>query len=168
MLEIWSQIPGYEGYYEVSTLGRVRSMDREIDLGRSIQNRKGKPLKLTPDKDGYLRASLSIRGKNKKKRVNRLVLETFVGPSNLLACHHNDEPADNRLENLYWGTESSNQQDCVERGRNPNAKLTKDSINEIRELYATGLYTHRDLGPMFGVDCSEISRLLTGKIFKRL
>lgn len=121
--EKWKAIPGCEGFYEVSDRGRVRSLDRIVALGR---RRKGQFL--SPDRGhrGHLQVTLYKNGKRERIFVHRLVLQAFVGacPSGMEACHWNDIPDDNRLENLRWDTPSANRHDSLRNGRHYNANKT--------------------------------------------
>lgn len=164
--EEWRSIIDYEGYYEISSFGNVRSLDRAVSVGSQIINLKGRIKAQTPDKDGYKTVHLSKNGKKSRKKVHRLVLEAFVGPSELLACHKNGRPSDNRLSNLYWGNESDNQNDCIEHGTNCNAKLQEDDIRTIHKLYANG-YTQKAIAEIFHIDATSICRILSGKTYKR-
>lgn len=120
--EIWKPIPGYEGYYEVSDQGRVRSIDRII----SGENRgsaysrtfHGRVLLQGSDRYGYSKACLSKDGAKWNAGVHRLVLMAFVGPcpDGMEACHNNGEPTDNRLSNLRYGTKSENRRDTISHG----------------------------------------------------
>lgn len=111
---------GWEGRYEVSDHGRVRSLDRiviEATTGRQRRH-KGRIIKpaanvvsghLTvclPPANGEARTSK----RNARYYVHRLVLEAFVGPapSGLIGCHDDDDPSNNRLGNLAWGTRAKN------------------------------------------------------------
>lgn len=118
--EIWKPVLGYEGYCEVSSLGRVKTLERVT------VRRNGRPhtvperiLKQSYMKKGYLRLNLTKDGVRKQHTVHSLVLSSFVGPrpSGMITRHLNGIPDDNRLENLAWGTGSENQHDAVEHGR---------------------------------------------------
>lgn len=113
--EIWKEIPGYEGYYEVSNLGRVRSLDRINARGHRL---KGQLMSLNPQPSGHHVVALHKDGQRVTVGVHRLVLTTFVGPcpTGMEACHWNDIPDDNRLENLRWGTRSDNRYDASRNG----------------------------------------------------
>jgi NUMOD4 motif-containing protein/HNH endonuclease len=125
--ERWRPVVGFELYYEVSDLGRVRSLDRLISNGtRSGMLYKGKMLKPTSDPDGRQQVSLSINGVHYIRRVHGLVLGAFIGPrpEGLDGCHENGNARDNRLVNLRWDTRSSNMFDCVRHGTDPQRNRT--------------------------------------------
>jgi hypothetical protein len=120
-LERWRPVPGYEGYYEVSDHGRVRSVDRLIRRPSERVDRRipGKVLTLRKPtgQHGYVQAVLSREGKVRFVAVHRLLLLAFVGPcpDGMEACHGNDIPDDNRLANLRWDTHASNMDDRAAR-----------------------------------------------------
>lgn len=110
MNEIWKDIEGYEGYYQVSNLGNVRSVDRVIISNDGIVRvRKGKA-KTLKDHNGYKRVKLNKDGKEKLFLVHRLVAQTFIpNPSNLPCINHKDEvKSNNRIDNLEWCTHRYN------------------------------------------------------------
>lgn len=100
MEEIWKEIKGYEELYQVSNLGRVKSLDRVI----SNRNYKGKLLKSSKTKGGYLQVSLWKENKLKRCYIHRLVAEAFLpNPLNLPCVNHKDEnKTNNHVENLEW------------------------------------------------------------------
>lgn len=105
--EIWKDVEGYEGYYQVSSLGRVRSVDREIVYSNGkVHLFKGRILIARQDKDGYLSVILSKNNKIKGYRVHRLVAQAFIpNPDNLPCVNHKDEtPFHNNVDNLEWCT----------------------------------------------------------------
>lgn len=120
--EIWKPIPGYEGYYEVSDQGRVRSVDRIINGEKwgTIYSRsfRGRVLLQGSDRYGYSKACLSKDGVTWNAGVHRLVLMAFVGPcpGGMEACHNNGDPTDNRLVNLRYDTKSENRRDIISHG----------------------------------------------------
>jgi hypothetical protein len=106
MKEIWRDIPNYEGLYQVSNLGRVKVLDRDVNSG--IKNninvkRKGKILKQYV-KNGYLQVTLTVNNKRKYINVHRLVAQAFIpNPNNLPQVNHKDENKQNNyVENLEW------------------------------------------------------------------
>ena len=118
-------VVGYEGLYEVSDQGRVRSLDHTDSLGRE---QRGRVLKLISrgGRRNYFVVTLTDSSRHLHDYVHRLVLEAFVGPcpDGMVACHYNDIGTDNRLENLRWDTPSENTKDLVRNGRHVYAKRT--------------------------------------------
>lgn len=113
--EIWKPIRGYEGSYEVSNLGNVRSLDRKYrgsnQFGSSfIFTKKGKLLKPKKRKDGYLSVALCNKQKAKHISIHRLVALTFLSnPNNYPVINHKDEDkTNNNVNNLEWCTQSYN------------------------------------------------------------
>lgn len=127
--EEWLPILGWEDTYEVSNLGRVRS------LPRVVQHSNGRTLHLSgrilrpgtsKGRDKYLRVGLCRDGELNMKKVHLLVAEAFIGPrpKGAVCRHLNDDPSDNRVENLRWGTASENQQDSVRNKHHCQSKKT--------------------------------------------
>lgn len=121
--ENWKPISGYEGFYEVSDLGRVRSLDRIIaDKSGKKKHLKGRILKPGLNRRGSAKVRplvvLTKDNIQKSAFVHVLVAETFIGkrPDGKECCHKNDISTDNRLCNLYWGTRSENLQDAIRNG----------------------------------------------------
>lgn len=165
--EIWKPVPGFGGWYEASSIGRIRSVDRVVEKRHSSgaimqQKYKGKLLKPTHD-DGYLRIQISVNKKRKFIGVHRLVLLAFIGkPSDgYVGRHLNDNPLDNRIENLAWGSHNDNMADRKEHGNytqgesHPMSKLKKDDVLSIRKSKETG----GTLSKKFNVGTSQISRI---------
>ena len=126
-MEVWKPVPGYEGFYSVSDLGRVRSDKRTI-VDKNGHGRKMPEIILTPEKksSGHLTVCLCKNHDQTKRYVHRIVLEAFIGeaPAGMQACHWNDDKEDNRLENLRWGTPNENMFDRVRNGIHHNAVKT--------------------------------------------
>ena len=104
---MYKAIKGYEGIYEISESGKIRSLDRKVEYkDGSTRKCKGKELKPRMDKGGYAIIQLNKNGIAKSWRVHRLVAETFIAnPNNLPEVHHkNHDRADNRIQNLKWVT----------------------------------------------------------------
>lgn len=108
-IEIWKDIPDYEGYYQASDLGNIRGVDRVIvnSLGRN-KTIKGEIIKPVIGKDGYLKLNLGKNGNKVTFRVHRLVMTAFHGYSELVVDHINNNIKDNRLENLRYCTVREN------------------------------------------------------------
>lgn len=110
-MEIWKDIPDYSGYYKVSNLGNIRSLDRyEIQSNGIKRFRKGRTLKLSLDKYGYNRVELNKNSKPKLCLVHRLVAKTFIpNKLNLPQVNHKDEDkTNNQVDNLEWCTHDYN------------------------------------------------------------
>lgn len=128
-MEIWKPVAGYDGLYEVSNAGKVRSLDRPkvLGLGRGQGAfQKGRQLKPCFVRGGYLAVSLSKKGVVRTKLVHHIVLEAFVGPreNGQETRHLNGDRSDNRLVNLKWGSRSENTQDQVRLGTHRNSVKT--------------------------------------------
>lgn len=122
-LEEWRRIPGYEGRYDVSNLGRVRSLDRVRANGRKW---RGRILKPVPMARGYLSVNLWLDNTPRMHLIHRLVLAAFVGPvpEGAEGRHSDGNSSNNQLVNLEWGTHSENQYDQVAHGTHHHAALT--------------------------------------------
>ena len=161
--EIWKDIKGYEGIYQVSNLGRVRSYDSIDKLGRV---RKGKVLKNYLNDWGYPIVTLSIKSKLKTFRVHRLVAQAFIlNPDNKPQVNHIDEDkTNNRVSNLEWVTAKEN----VNYGRH-NERMSKTlSIPILTTNLKTGetktFYSTKECGRQLGLDPSSITKVLKGKL----
>lgn len=117
--ESWRPIPGFEGRYEASDLGRIRSVDRVITTKAGVRMpRRGQVLKpWSSDRLSHQSVTLGHDYKD-HHLVHVLVLTTFVGPrpEGMEGCHNDGNAANNRLENLRWDTASANQRDRVKHG----------------------------------------------------
>lgn len=143
MKEIWKDIKNYENYYQVSNLGRVRSLDRIIKDIKSERFYKGKILKLTLCNWGYLTISLKRNSKSKKFLVHRLVAEAFIpNPNNLEVINHKDEnKLNNTVDNLEWCSlkdnmlysKKNNKKSILQYDKNGNFIKIWNSIAEASE-----------------------------------
>jgi hypothetical protein len=123
-MEVWKLVPEYDGKYEVSDQGRVRSFQRDP---------QGRILRPGRMPGGHLSVAL---GRGNSQCVHKLVLLAFVGvaPDKHECRHLNGDPADNRLENLCWGTRSENIKDAVRHGTwmTPERKAGGDKGRAVR------------------------------------
>lgn len=170
--EIWQPVVGYEGCYEVSNLGRIKSTERTHVAIHPITKelcsftRKEALKKTQLRKDGYVQVRLS-KCTPKTLLVHRLVLESFVGPrpNGFHSCHKDGNKTNNTLANLRWGTVFENAQDRIEHGTQARgeshgkAKLNEISVLQIRELAEAG-YSSSELGFRFGVEPSTVKQIV--------
>jgi len=170
--EEWRDISGWEGSYQVFSLGRVRSLDRVVtQVSRwGIQNRVmvGKILKPGYCRNGYQSVTLSRPGEKQKIiLVHRLVASSFhgePGPGQEV-CHINGVRDDNRKDNLRWDSRSSNHADKVLHGtdargeKNPMSKLTPKEVIEIRKSHLT----LKELSKVYGVTEGTLSEIRNRK-----
>ena len=131
MTERWLPVVGFEGYYEVSDQGRVRSLDRVVveksGVSRGLKGRVLRPKSLSPT--GRVWVSLSKGSGAVEKYIARLVAEAFIPNLDNLPCvlHWDDNPRNNLVENLRWGTKHENMQDRLRNGIHHYAKRTRCS-----------------------------------------
>ena len=165
-MERWKKIPGYPSH-EVSNKGRVRSLDRTIEMktrwgGTRDHPVRGRVLKLQSH-DGYHRVQLR---RGKLFRIHRLVLLAFVGPCppGNEVRHLDGNGLNNEIENLAYGTREENQADRVLHGtsnrgeRSGSSRLTESDVHEIRASpLRTGLLAKR-----FGVSRDAIQDVRSG------
>lgn len=174
--ETWKPVVGFEGQYEVSDFGRVRSLDRTSEYQRLDQysgrlltirrHHRGHFLQPSASKSGHLSVVL---GRGNTRQVHTLVLEAFVGPcpAGHEGCHGDDIPSNNNLSNLRWDTRSANLHDAVRNGvksvgeRQWNAKLKDADIPVIRGLFETTSYA--EIARRYGVAESTIRQIRDGR-----
>lgn len=145
--EHWLPILGFEGSYEVSDLGRVRSVDREIKtIDGKIVPRKGKIIKPFLTANGYERVRLCLGSEKRERRfVHHIVAYAFLGPRPVGADirHLNDVKTDNRVSNLLYGTRSQNLGDAVSNGKHYWSARSKCSYGHEYNADNTRFYERR-------------------------
>jgi hypothetical protein len=154
-VEIWKDIKGYEGYYQVSNHGRVKSVTRTIIASDNKPYCfKGKLIKLQGNR--YQSIVVSKKSNLKNLDVHRLVLEAFVGPcpDGMECCHSDGNGQNNNVNNLRWDTREGNIADKKKHGTTglgkPKlsirgelhycSKLTENDVRIIREMHSRGLH----------------------------
>ena len=157
--ELWHPVVGYEGYYEVSNLGRVKSFSH-----------KARILKQTLDPHGRPCVYLSKNCNKETKRVHILIAEAFLGPrpnDEYKVCHKDGNNLNSHLSNLYYGTMKENMADrerhrTTARGiRNGRTPLTDGDVREIRRLREDGK-TLQFIADRFGVTNQSIWQIIAG------
>lgn len=126
--EEWRDVLGWEGHYQVSDHGNVRSLDRYIATSSGRERfHRGITRKPKTDTGGYKKIMLTARGRKNFVFVHRLVLETFVGPcpDGMECCHNDGVRTNNHVSNLRWDTRKSNRMDRIEHGNDTMLKRTE-------------------------------------------
>lgn len=147
MAEEWRSVVGYEGSYEVSSNGRVRSVDREIRLDNGqVRHLQGRDLAGFRGQQGYWYADLYQSQIRRKFKVHALVAAAFIGPrpTGYDVCHNNGDNQDNRPQNLRYGTRSENIRDLVSHGKHHLA--SKTHCLRGHELSEENVYVNRSAG----------------------
>lgn len=172
MEEVWKDVKDWEGLYQVSNLGRVRSLDKKVNCkyGKTKIHR-GKIRTLSISKRyGYVRVSLWDKGKRLNCSVHRLVAEVFCeNPDSKEWVNHKDGNKQNNVStNLEWVTGSENIKHAMETGLMTNfkrghehtsSKLTKEQVLSIRELRSSTNMSYGKIGSLYGVTGSTVRRV---------
>lgn len=176
-IEEWRPIAGYEGSYEVSSLGSVRSIPHVVKNRYSTALRGGRVLRQTPDKRGYLLVGLSRGMKVTTVKVHRLVAAAFISapPTIDAQVNHLDcVKAHNAVSNLEWCTRQENHRHAVDAGRldgtispKRGKKLTADEVRGIRAARLSG-ETVKSIASRFGVARETAGKILRGQIWVRV
>lgn len=140
----WREVKGYEGLYWVNALGQVKGQ-------KHIKHP-------TPSKHGHSYVDLYKNNVRKKALVHRLVAKEFIpNPNNYPnVCHKDDNPRNNHIDNLFWGTQKMNVQDMVNKGRNRN-KVFQGEKNGTAKLKDADIPTIRQL--LQSLNCVEIAKI---------
>jgi hypothetical protein len=165
-MEVWASVKGFEGQYEVSSIGNIRSVDRLVHHykgGKRLYKGTAKNTRL--NKDGYIRCNLKNDGKRYDYTVHRLVANAFIpNPNSKPQVNHiNGVKTDNRIENLEWCTQSEN-----------NIHATKHRLVETKLTDSEALLVHnsslslRKLAKIYNVSSGIIWRIKNEKSYKHL
>jgi hypothetical protein len=168
MLEVWKDVIGYEGIYQVSNFGNVKSLGNEF-------SRKERLLKLSFQSKGYLTVVLQKYAKRKMVLVHRLVAEHFI--SNIdnkpQINHINGIKTDNRLENIEWVSHRENLDHAIENNlvlkgdKNPTSKLKENEVITIHDFLSKGVCIEI-LSKRYSVSFDTISGIRSGRYWKYL
>ena len=173
--EVWLPIPGYEEWYDVSNLGRVRSWKSPYrgGPGRTLDKighrRRAEPKLMKPwvgEGRGRDRPAVALAHPHRRFYVHQLVMLAFVGPcpDGYEVCHFDGDVANNQLENLRYDTRKANHADKLRHGTQlrgeqvPNHRLTRDQVLTIRSRRTAG-ETLESIGRDYGIDQGTIGRI---------
>ncbi len=182
--EEWRPIAGYEGSYEVSNLGRVKSLDRVVSQTRwsGKMIRRGKILspKRTRGNPKYCNAAL-FDSKNKQRKeiaVHRLVATAFIPNQEKrpMVNHKDSNPSNNHVSNLEWCTAKENTKHSFLSGHRTPASgekhgmsvLSEKDVQAIRLLYKTLRYSRRRMAELFCVSTATIDKIIKNKGWKHI
>ena len=173
-MEVWKKIDGYYGVYQISSLGRVRSLDHFCKNRNGSGKQTGRYLKSQKCKKGYLRFSLSKNRVRKNLSAHRLVAIAFIPnyENKPQVNHINGIKNDNRVENLEWCNNSENQIHAIKKGlvkhnkceKHHNSKLSNKEVKEVRILSKKGI-TNKKLAEDFNVSQTAMSYILRNKTY---
>ena len=161
--EEWKMIPRYAGFYEASSLGRIRRVKEGVKGSKA-----GRVLSPATQNNGYLRLVLCVGGVKKDELVHRLIAEAFLGSppaAGMQVAHGDGDPANNEPRNLRWETPAGNMADTLRHGtrsrgeHRPLAKLTEQQVMAIR----AALGTQKDIAKKYGVSRQLIGDIKAGK-----
>jgi hypothetical protein len=180
MKEIWKDVPGYEGLYMASNLGRIKSLDMILKYkdGRK-ESHKGRILKLQCNRNGYYKAVLYKKVNRKEFFVHRLILLSFYKHKNLDCNHKDGNKKNNYLNNLEYCTRSENVQHAYNMGlkkgypgeNNPKSKLTNKRVIRIRWIHNNvkiPKYFWKNLSKFYGVHVNKIYAVIRNETWSHI
>lgn len=165
MSELWKDVAGYEGIYQVSNMGNVKSLDRYVNHSRSKSGKKlskGKILSKQIDRGGYSTVYFSVSGKGQHKKVHRLVCEAFSGKEDgkTLVNHIDGNKGNNAADNLEWCTSKYNINHAVDNGLFYIGEKARDNIlkeKEVLEIRSNVVNSYTELAKIYGVSKATIA-----------
>lgn len=177
-METWRPVPDFDGLYEVSNLGQVRS------VGRDVSNNRGglrwmPDLVLTPHintkRGGYYSVTLSKDGRKKTVYIHLLVLLTFVGPRpspEMEGCHGDGDTSNNTLDNLRWDTPVNNAADRAVHGTQTKGEASSKAVLDAVQVRNIRLRaeneTATDIAKSYGISRQQVMRIVRYEQWKHV
>ena len=191
LTEYWADVEGYEGYYQISNYGNVRSLDRVIkEKTGKTQTLKGRILKPRINPGGYYYIGLGKNGTKATFAVHQLEAQAFIpnpaspdgerADSKPTVNHIDGNKLNNNLSNLEWASYSENLSHAYKTGlrqavkssevgsKNYKRKLKPEQVLEIKRLLATGNLTHKEIATQFGVSKSIVGKINSNKYWSHI
>ncbi len=180
IMEIWKDIKGWEGFYQVSNFGNIKSLDRIVLVKRSNRKEsinvkyKGKNFTPKPKKRGYYTISLTAESVSYYYSLHRLVAKAFIpNPENKPCINHIDcDKTNNHIDNLEWVTYSENSKHAFKNGlknqygeNNSNSKLDAKTVEMIRKLYHKNGVSQKQISEIFNMSHGWVSKIVNYKIW---
>lgn len=176
--EIWKDVVGFEGYYQVSNLGRVKGLDRVVKYRHRTLSVKGRII--VPNfSSRYVSVTMSMAGtKRKQKTIHRMVAIAFVqNPENKKEVNHIDgDRSNNRSENLEWCTAKENIAHAFNKGlmgvrkgqKVGIPKLTEDIVIEIRRLHSNKEMSNAKIAKKYKIHTGTVADIINRKNWKHI
>lgn len=185
MSEIWKDIPGYEGSYQVSNYGKVKSLNREITAGGAIKNRavRERILKQGRNSKGYYHFVVSKNGETKIIRTHRIIAKLFIpNPSGFSEVNHKNETKSNnsaanlewcnRQFNLQYGTGRKRLSNTLKGRKRPDLAGEKCASSKLKDFQVIAIYfdkrKYKEISKEYGIVFSCISKIKHKKAWNHL
>ena len=186
--EKWVDIKNFEGFYQISNMGRVRSLNRYVKWRGKLKLVIGKILKSCKDKYGYLYVCLVKNKRRKQGVIHRLVAQHFIeNPNNYPAVNHIDRNKfNNNIENLEWCSNQMNSfhywktnekkiypttistDHLLKSSKKLRKKLDESQVIKIREMYYSGKFTQGEIASEFGISRRYLGDIVNRKYWKHV
>lgn len=171
-MEFFKDVIDYEGLYQISNFGNVKSLSRKIKSSRGFRVMRERILKPATDRKGYLAVSLTKNGKSKTIKVHSIVTLCFLGErkNNHQVNHKDGNKQNNHLSNLEYCTRAENIQHAFDNGlitrkkgeEHFRSKLKNEDILKIRKMSKSG-FSQRQISKLFSVNHNTIGSVLRGE-----
>lgn len=175
--EVWKDIPDYEGIYQASTLGRIKSLEKTLKSRFGFRKMKGKILKVNEKPNGYCYVILQDNLNTKTFRLHKLIALTFIpNPENKPQLNHiNGIKTDNSVDNLEWCTAKENTNHSILNklrnqlvAKSHFSKLAENDVLDIRYLYDKGRKDIKELANIYEVREETIRLIIKRKTWKHI